>query len=539
MKRAGVFLLAGLLAGAVQAQLLEEGFDALPPGPISTQPRWTGSFIPGFIIPGVVTNAMPLAGGQAVELPFASGGLLLGSSMQFTATNPLAPRAGQGSMIRAGGWIYRANLAQRLSITVGSPGLAALEFYEDADGTLVFTNRVTGYGVDTGQRMVTNRYAEFVFHFDTRTNAVAVDYDGSTLVKYTGGAGGNLTNLSYISVFRSAGAGTEGGVWVDDLRVEGFPAEVAAWWRMGEHAEQYLDDQVGTFDSTNYAPAPLLDLAPVDEWIFDGTRDVPNTGAKSAYYQPGLRTWRSRDIGTNWTFEAILQEGTNSDSQAVLMELINPTGTGSAHTNTMIRVYLALHPSSNLTRVVASLRSEDHGDQPASFLSFGNAVIVPRDGQWHHVALVNDGSMLSVYLDYALVVTNSLPFAAMGDYRITAATTAAYLGSGISGGAGADLDQGLDEMRLTGRALAPAEFLYAAAPRFIRWEAPPGEAFWLWTYAAPPGVSNLAQSATNLAGASAWMDGGWVTPTGYVSSIPFFHGSHPDALSLRFSRPRR
>ena len=61
----------------------------------------------------------------------------------------------------------------------------------------------------------------------------------------------------------------------------------------------------------------------------------------------------------------------------------------------------------------------------------------------------------------------------------------------------------------------------------------------LWTYAAPPGVSNLAQSATNLAGASAWMDGGWVTPTGYVSSIPFFHGSHPDALSLRFSRPRR
>ena len=130
MKRAGFVLLAGMLAGSVQAQFLEEGFDALPQGPISSQPRWAGSFIPGFFIPGVVTNAMFLAGGQAVELPFASGGLLLGSSMLFTATNSLVPRAGQGAMIRAGGWIYRENLAQRLSITLGSTGLAALEFFE-------------------------------------------------------------------------------------------------------------------------------------------------------------------------------------------------------------------------------------------------------------------------------------------------------------------------------------------------------------------------------------------------------------------------
>ena len=539
MKRAGFVLLAGMLAGSVQAQFLEEGFDALPPGPISSQPRWAGSFIPGFLIPGVVTNAMPLAGGQAVELPFTSGGLLLGSSMQFTATNPLVPRAGQGAMIRAGGWIYRENLAQRLSITLGSTGLATLEFFEDSDGTLVFTNRVTGYGVDTGQRMVTNRYAEFVFHFDTRTNAVAVDYDGSTLVKYNGGAGGRLTNLNYFSVFRSAGAGTEGGVRVDEMRVEGFPTNVVAWWRMGEYAEQYLDDMLGTFDSTNYAPAPLQDLPPIDGWIYDGTRDVPNRGGKSGYYQPGLRAWRTRDIGTNWTFEAILQEGTNSDSQAVLLELINPTGVGSAHTNTNIRVYLAGHPGSNLTRVVASLHSEDHSELPDNFLNFGDAVIVPRDGQWHHLAIVNDGAQLSVYVDYALVATNSLPFASTGNYRITGGGTVAYLGTGLGGGAGADLDQGLDELRLTGAALAPAQFLYASSPRFIRWEAPPGEDFWLWTYTAPPGVSNLAQSATNLAGDPAWNDGGWVTPTGYVSSIPFFHGAHPDAMNLRFSRPRR
>jgi hypothetical protein len=539
MKRAGLIVLVGMLAGSVQAQFLEEGFDTAPLGPISSQPRWAGSFIPGFILPGVVTNAMPLAGGQTVELPLASGGLLLGSSMQFTATNPLAPRAGQGSMIRAAGWIYRENLAQRLSITVGSTGLAALEFYEDADGTLVFTNRVTGYGVDTGQRMVTNRYAEFVIHFDTRTNAVAVDYDGGTLVKYNGGAGGKLTNLNYFSVFRSAGAGTEGLVLVDEMRVEGFPTNIVAWWRMGEHAEQYLDDQVGTFDSTNYAPAPLLDLLLCDDWIYDGTRDVSNRGAKSGYFQPGLRAWRTQDIGTNWTFEAILQEGTNSDSQAVLMELINPTGVGSAHTNTMISVYLASHPSSNLTRMVASLRSEDHGDQPANFLPFGNAAIVPRDGQWHHLALVNNGSLLSVYIDYALVATNSLPFASSGNYRITSGSSVAYLGSGLAGGAGADLDQGLDEMRLTGRALQPAQFLYASSPRFIRWEAPPGETFWLWTYAAPPGVSNLVQSATNLIAGPSWTEGTWVTPTGYVSSIQFFHGAHPDAMNLRFSRPRR
>ena len=539
MKKAGLIAMAGVLAGSAQAQFLEEGFDVLPPGPISSQPRWAGSFLPGFFIPGVVTNAMPLAGGQAVDLPFASGGLVSGSYMLFTATNAFLPLAGQGPMIRAGGWIYRENLAQRLSIAVGSTGLAALEFYEDADGTLAFTNRVTGYGVDTGQRMITNRYAEFVFHFDTRTNAVAVDYDGSTLVKYNGGGGGKLTNLNSFSVFRNAGAGTEGLVSVDEMRVEGFPANNVAWWRMGEYAEQYLDDQLGTFDSTNYAPAPLLDLEPIGEWIFDGARDVPNRGAKSGYFQPGLRAWRTQDIGTNWTFEAILQEGTNSDSQAVLMELINPTGVGSAHTNTLIRVYLAAHPSSNLTRVVAGLRSEDHGDLPDDFLTFGNSAIVPRDGQWHHLAIVNDGNKLSVYVDYALVATNGVPFASSGNYRITGATTVAYLGMGLAGGAGADVDQGLDEMRLTGRALAPGQFLYASSPRFIRWEAPPGEAFWLWIYAAPPGVSNLVQSATNLATGPGWDPGGWVTPTGYVSSIPFFHGAHPDAMNLRFSRPRR
>lgn len=487
-------VLALLGMATAQAQFLEATFDDMPLGPIYTQSGWAGSYIPFSTISGEVTNVLPLAGAHTVALPFVPAGGILGSGIHYTSASGFQPLAGQGRMIRVGAWIYRENRNQRLSISLGRSGLAALEVYEDGDGTLVFTNRVSGYGIDTGQRMATNRYAEWVFHYDTSTNAVVVDYDGVPLVKYDGGTGGPLTNLSYFAVFRGAGAGTEGQVLVDEIQIEGFPSHVISWWRMGAYAQHYLDDSLGTFESTNYTPAILQDLPPLDDGVYDGTRDVRNRGAKSAYFQPSLRAWRNREIGTNWTFEALLREGTNSDSQAVLLQLINPTG-GSSSTNTLMNFYLTLHPTATLTRFVATLRSENQ-ILPPTFYLFNNAVIVPRDDQWHHLALVNNGSNLTAFLDYTAVATNTVTLGKGDVYRINQATTVAYMGSGISGGGGADTDQGLDEMRLSGTALGPAQFLYASSPRIQDLGRTAGGA-WLLRFTSAPGLSNRVQIATN------------------------------------------
>ena len=509
--RASVLALLTLSAPAF-ARFLAADFEDVPLGPISSQPGWgdSAAALP-IVYSAVVTNVGALRGLQCAELPAISTSLVLVTGTRIVNTNFVAqPAAGEGAVLRASVWIYRENLHDRMSVALGQTGKTFLYLYESAPGgTLIFSNAASGGSLDTGQRMVTGRYSQVVFHYDTASSDCSLDYDGRTLIDDQLG-GPALTNFNRFSVFRSAYTGTPGRVFVDEMRLEAFPSYVTAWWRFDEFDPAYADDAVGSFFTTRMAYDWPERAAPADDFVWSGGRDVADCSAQRAHAHTNQAVWRPVVVGTNWTVEAFVCLQQNTENYD-LLGLGHPLGIGVASTSTLLAVRMI--GCTNHMTVNADLRD---GQDPLTSSDYEPALgDVPCDSQWHHLALVKAGTSLLTYVDYQLTDSRTLSSHTDGTYYFRAFQGEADVGCTFDGGGKATTNHAADEIRLSAAALSPTQFLHRSSPHVVQL-APSilGPDAWALSFETPPGTSNSVQLATQLAPGD-WRQAVWLTSTGH------------------------
>ena len=138
---------------------------------------------------------------------------------------------------------------------------------------------------------------------------------------------------------------------------------------------------------------------------------------------------------------------------------------------------------------------------------------LPRDGQWHHVALVKEGSKLSAYVDYQFWEAYYGGPIAGGNYSF-ATSSRAYIGQNHAGGDRARSGIGFDEIRFS-NSVELDDFLRVDKPFF---SAPPVVNLLTadLTFVGTPWVPSLIERKANL-GPGTWTSCGWfTTPVGYI-----------------------
>ena len=123
--------------------------------------------------------------------------------------------------------------------------------------------------------------------------------------------------------------------------------------------------------------------------------------------------------------------------------------------NALIRVLWSTNQFLNMT-----LRM-DHCSYPGNIHSIVQAVPLPADHRWHHIAFVRSGGNLEAYLDYELYNYYALNAISDGSYH---PTTNHYV---VLGDVDYTENSSMDEVRLSGRALTLDEFITINGAAFV------------------------------------------------------------------------
>lgn len=526
MKRAAMGLIIGLAAVSAGAQYLDEDFDALPAGPISSQPGWESSYnsLP-VILSGAVTNVHPWSGSKSVLLAPVTSGLLLGTRVQYTNFQSSASE-GLGPVVRASAWIYRDNLNDALTVRLDHDGQGQILVGTDvADGSIVLSNAVSGISWDSDYAWATGRYAHMVIRYDFTNNTTSLDYDGQTLVEWMSMGGSAPTWLNRFGVFRPYAAASSGMVLVDSMTVEGFPANTYAWWRFDEVDAHHAEDHVGSLFVSRAAHTLVTNAPPSEESLLCETRDVTNRRAWQWFSTSN--TWVTRRFNaTNWTLEAIVHLTTNSQPGLLVLE----TSTPSANTNSVIEWFVMESATGHM--VMANLRDGEETGNACD--SYGNLGVVPADGQWHHLALVKNSGSLYSYVDYSVVSQTAARSRSAGGYRfnITAKVSIGkdLLGTVLLSGP----DDRIDELRISRAALSASKFLRPSQPQLKKLSVTaPG--LMQVTFRGPVGESFSVPLSTNFFTWQAPMAFA-VVSTGNLTTFDLMYSNPVSGLGLSRTR---
>ncbi|HOO20097.1 MAG TPA: hypothetical protein PL011_01780, partial [Kiritimatiellia bacterium] len=98
-------------------------------------------------------------------------------------------------------------------------------------------------------------------------------------------------------------------------------------------------------------------------------------------------------------------------------------------------------------------------------------------GRWQHVAVVKSNATASLYVDYQLVTSRLFNAYADGAYTF-ARSSWASLGQSLNQGNSSGPDTDIDEIRVSGKALVPAEFLQPGQPMIVAINNSPTNATW-------------------------------------------------------------
>lgn len=431
---------------------LNESFDGLLLGPITSYPGWAGTQYGALTdtTAGVVVHVLPHSPGNCLELPWAPQ--VPGKRHTVAAfTNFLCrPQANAAPVVRAEAGLYQEKARANLKITLRD------SFGQQETALQAITNTGTLWldGLNTGIPVVTGRYAKTVLHYNLSNHIVTLAYDITNLWQTVNPAA--VTSLNYFGFLRLDDTdATAGRVNVDDVRIETFPAGVWAWWRLDDDAPPWLVDHLGSV-----APQSSLDPAAgatkgwPRRWYAEGV-EYPNAGALRAPAAAGGRVVAESPASSNWTVEAVLR----IDAAASEFTLVS-LGEGDAYTHTSAMIRVGLNPASK--ELLFTLRDAQQTTSGSS--SFGVNIPALFDGRWHHLALRKSYKFIDYYLDY----THRLPVCSTdlpsdGLYQF-GTNSWGFIANEFGDGNPAPEGVVLDELRVTFRALAPAEFLQPAEP---------------------------------------------------------------------------
>jgi hypothetical protein len=253
-------------------------------------------------------------------------------------------------------------------------------------------------------------------------------------------------------------AGTTGSLFIDDVSVETFPPHVWAWWRCTSLPTAHFIEQLGTFPPGFRGGYGDTDRAGSSDPVWDGSADAHNEGATRMLVAGPTPCDIATPSSTNWTIEAVARMPPGQDNVCFLA-----WGKGTGINTNGAYVMFGYNQSwgafyYNLRDAAETNTTYDWHPPIAEF--------VP-DGRWHHLALVKSNADVRLYVDYQAIATNNLSPAADGAYAFDTLSQAT-LGTTLNFGNASGLDTLIDEVRFSGKALAPPNSSSPASP----WSSP-------------------------------------------------------------------
>ena len=490
MKALGTVLCwLGLLTAANAAELLWQDFDSAPTGSVANLPGWTRAAWIGGLTARVDNVNYSHSPSNILELPWNS----VGSSAIFTNLNSSYNPTNEHPVIRCSAKLVTINTNAYFQFGLRNSSTGARLTFEGTNGYGTF-------GTETHDvvfvPLVGDRFVDVTFFYNRSNNHYRLDYDYTNRLAWSSNNAPSAlvhTQFNQFAVTRPGGtASTTGSFLVDDVSVETFPPHVWAWWRCTAISTRHFVEQLGTFSPTRRASVAAAAGAGSTDPVWDGRGDVHNDGATRQLVAGTTNCAIAIPASTNWSVETVCRISATTQNVAFLDWGL---GNGSTATGAWINVAYSSNGYVNL-----NLRDAQQAD--ATFISLALRDFVPN-GRWQHVAVVKSNANLTLYIDYQFVTNRILTAAADGAYAFGLASRAS-IGISLGGANPCDANTLIDEVRISGKALAPAEFLQPGQPMIVDIDNSPTNAPWQLTMKGILGKSYRVETSPSIGTNANW-----------------------------------
>ena len=452
MKKTRLFpcLLCALGVSASAAEHLWADFDAAPTGSVANLPGWTRASWLGGITARVDNINYSHSPSNILELPWNA----TASSAVFTNFNSTYT-TNEHPVIRCSAKL----------VTINTNAYFQLGLRNSASGAFLSFQGTNGYGTFGTEThdsvffpLVNDRFVDVTFFYNRSNNHYRLDYDHTNRLAWSSNNAPSSvvhTQFNQFVVARPGGtAGTTGTFIVDDVSVETFPAHVWAWFRCD--STRHLIDHLGAFMPTQATASAILPGASDPAW--DGTADFHNEGAARQFYSSRANGAVALPASPDWTAEAVFRLPPGAGNTAFL-------SWGKAQGFDTNGAYVNLGWNAAASAFYYSLRDSQQATTDYEWSSDAGAFV--PDDRWHHFAFVKAASAVSVYLDYVQITNFSLTTGyADGSYAFDSQFRAS-VGMSLNYGNTSGPDTYIDEVRVSGKALARSEFLPPGQPVIV------------------------------------------------------------------------
>ena len=491
------------------AEWLCEDFDSAPTGSVANLPGWTRAAWIGGITGRVADVNYSHSPSNILVLPRNNGG---SSSAVFTNFHSTYNPAHEHPVIRCSAKLVTpSNIFFQLGLRDSASG-AFLSFQP--------TNNFGGFGFLAHDwiifPLVHDRFVDVTFFYNRSNNHYRCDYNYTNQIPWITNSEGGATVTQFNQfVFARFNVPTNPSseLFLDDVSVETFPPHVWAWWRCTSISTRHFVEQLGTFPPTRRASVANAAAASATDPVWDGQGDAHNEGASRQLVANATNCAVAIPASTNWTVEAVFRIAAATQHVAFLDW---GRGNGSTATGAWINVAFNTNGYVNL-----NLRDSQQAD--ATFTSLALRDFVPN-GRWQHIAVVKSNANLALHVDYQFVTNRTLVATSDGSYAFGTDSRAA-VGISIGGANPCDANTFIDEVRISGKALVPAEFLQPGQPLIVDIDNSPTNAEWQLTMKGILGKSyRLETSPVFGPGAT------WSYATGLVADYTFNYVDVPSTV---------
>ena len=502
MKTTRLFLCLtlALVSPVFAAEHLWTDFDASPTGSVANLPGWTRASWLGGITARVDNINYSHSPSNILELPWNA----TASSAVFTNFNSTYT-TNEHPVIRCSAKLATLNTNAYFQLGLRNSSSGARLTFEGTNGYGTF-------GTETHDvvfvPLVNDRFIDVTFFYNRSNNHYRLDYDYTNRLAWSSNNAPSSvvhTQFNQFVVARPGGtASTTGSFLVDDVSVETFPPHVWAWWRCTSISTRHFVEQLGTFPPTRRASVANAAAGGATDPVWDGQGDAHNEGASRQLVANATNCAVAIPASTNWTVEAVFRIAAATQHVAFLDW---GRGNGSTATGAWINVAFNTNGYVNL-----NLRDSQQAD--ATFTSLALRDFVPN-GRWQHVAVVKSNANLALHVDYQFVTNRILTAPADGSYAFGVDSRAA-VGISLGGANPCDADSLIDEVRISGKALVPAEFLQPGQPLIVDIDNSATNAPWQLTMKGILGKSYRVETSPSIG-----PDADWQYATNRVADYTF------------------
>lgn len=490
MKTTRLFLclVLAVCSAASAAELLWQNFDTSPTGSVAALPGWTRAAWLGGLTGRVANVNASHSPSNILVLPRNNGG---SSSAVYTNFHSTYNPTNEHPVIRCSAKLVTpSNIFFQIGLRNSDSG-AFLSFQP--------TNNFGGFGFLAHDwiifPLVHDRFVDFTFFYNRSNNHYRCDYNYTNQIPWITNSEGGATVTQFNQfVFARFNAPTNpfDELFLDDVSVETFPPYVWAWWRCTSISTRHFVEQLGAFPPARRSSVADAARAGSSDPVWDGQGDVHNEGATRQLTAGPTNCAIAIPAATNWTVETVFRMSSATQNVAFL-----DWGRGNGSTATGAWINLGYS-----TNGYIDLNLRDAQQADATYVNLALRYFTPN-GRWQHLAVVKSNANLTLYVDYQFVTNRVLIAPATGAYAFGTGSRAT-IGNTLGGAQPCDADTLIDEVRVSGKALVPAEFLQPGQPLIVDIVNHPTNATWKLTLKGILGKSYRVETSPALGPAAVW-----------------------------------